>query len=316
MANAQITNASLLADGVRLSHMISLEINRLLTDTSNLRNSPYLTYIGSINGIGSNVIRVRKYGLGGRDSFKSATSENHDHAADYEDIDASFVDCTVSRQYLIRNISDLASMAGYGSADLNPFILASDMALSYETRFAEMTCDAADLFGTQKGGSTSLMSVDLFFEAISALQTADSNRGADGPFAVVLHPKALNELQDSLRNETSNVISMMQATAEMLEVKGKGYVGKLFGVDVYRSSHVTNAGGAHFNYVLSPGALGYADGVPQSLPQAVDFMTMGKVVCELQRQGTAAVTEIIGHSYLGFKILNDDKGLVIKTSQV
>lgn len=314
MANAQITNAALLSDGVRLSHMISLEINRLLTDTANLRNSPFLQYAGSINGIGSNVIRIRKYGLGGRDAFKEATTENQDHSGDYDDIDASFADITVARQYLIRNISDLASMAGYGDQDLNPFVLASDMAASYETRFAAMTCDAADAFSTVKGDATSLMSVDLFFEAISALQTADSNRGADGPFAVVLHPKALGELQDSLRNETSNAVSMMQATAEMLEVKGKGYVGKLFGVDVYRSSHVTNAAGAHNNYVISPGALGYADGVPSSLPQAVDFMTMGKVVVELQRQGASAITEIIGHAYLGMAIISDERGLVVKTS--
>ena len=158
------------------------------------------------------------------------------------------------------------------------------------------------------------MPVDLFFEAISALQTADSNLGADGPFAMVLHPKALNELQDSLRNETSNAISMMQATAEMLQVKGKGYVGRLFGVDVYRSSHVTNAAGAHNNFVLSPGALGYADGIPQSLPSAVDFMTMGKVLVEMERDGASAVTQVIGHAYLGFAIIDDDRGLVVKTS--
>lgn len=314
MATAKITNASLLTDGVRLSHMISLEINRLLTDTSNLRNSPYLSYAGSINGLGSNVIRIRKMGLGGRDSFASAGTENQDHSADYKDIDAAFADITVSRQYLIRNISDLASMAGYGAQDLNPFVLASDMALSYETRFSELTCDAADLFSTIKGGATSTMSVDLFFSGISALQTADSNIGADGPFAIVLHPKALNELQDSLRNETSNAISMMQATAEMLEVKGKGFVGKLFGVDVYRSSHVNDSAGAHFNYMLSPGAIGYADGIPTQLPKAVDFMQMGKVLVEMERDGASASTQIIGHAYLGFKIVDDNRGLLIKTS--
>jgi len=314
MATAKITNSALVTDGVRLDHMISLEINRLLTDTANLRNSPYLTYAGSINGIGSDTIRIRKYGLGGRDSFRAATTENSDQSANYDDIDAEYADIAVARQYLIRNISDLASMAGYGSQDLNPFVLAADMALSYETRFAELTADAADGFGTTVGSASDVMSVDLFFEAISDLQVADSNRGADGPFAMVLHPKALGELQDSLRNETSNAISMMQATAEMLEVKGKGYVGKLFGVDVYRSSHVTTAAGAHNNFVLSPGALGYADGVPQQLPSAVDFMTMGKVLVEMEREGASASTQIIGHAYLGFAIVSDDRGLVIKTS--
>jgi len=314
MANAKITNASLYSDGVRLEHMISLEINRLLTDTANLRNSPFLTYAGSINGLGTDTIRVRKYGLGGRDSFSDAGSENSDEAANYTDIDAEWADISVARQYLIRNISDLASMAGYGSQDLNPFVLASDMAASYETRFAELTSDAADSFTTIKGSASVDFTVDLFFEAISALHVADSNRGADGPYALVMHPVALNQLQDSLRNETGNAISMMAATADMLAVKGKGYVGSLFGVDIYRSSHVNSAASAYFNYMLSPGAIGYADGVPTQLPSAVDFMTMGKVLVEMERQGTAASTQIIGHAYLGFSIIDQAKGLLVKSS--
>ena len=314
MANAKITNASLLSDGVRLSHMISLEINRLLTDTANLRNSQFLTYAGSINGIGSDTIRVRKYGLGGRDSFADAGSENSDEAANFTDIDASTADIAVSRQFLIRNISDLASMAGYGSQDLNPFILASDMALSYETRFAELTADAADSFNQTKGSSSVDFTVDLFFEAISALHTKDSNRGADGPYALVMHPVALNQLQDSLRNETGNAISMMAATADMLQVKGKGYIGKLFGVDIYRSSHVNSAASAYSNYLLSPGAIGYVDGVPTSLPSAVDFMTMGKVLVEMERDGAAASTQIIGHAYMGFGIISNERGLLVKSS--
>ena len=314
MANAKITNASLFSDGVRLEHMISLEINRLLTDTANLRNSPFLTYAGSINGMGTDTIRVRKYGLGGRDSFSDAGSENSDEAANYTDIDAEYADISVARQYLIRNISDLASMAGYGSQDLNPFVLASDMAASYETRFAELTSDAADSFSTIKGSASVDFTVDLFFEAISALHVADSNRGADGPYALVMHPVALNQLQDSLRNETGNAISMMAATADMLAVKGKGYVGSLFGVDIYRSSHVNSAASAYFNYMLSPGAIGYADGVPTQLPSAVDFMTMGKVLVEMERQGTAASTQIIGHAYLGFSIIDQAKGLLVKSS--
>jgi hypothetical protein len=318
MANAKIfygtSTTGLLGDGVRLSHMISLEINRLLTDTANLRNSPFLTYAGSINGQGTDTVRLRKYGLGGRDSFSAATSENSDEAANFTDIEAEYADIQVARQYLIRQISDLASMSGYGSQDLNPFILASDMALSYETRFAQLTADAADSFGTTKGSSAVDFTVDLFFEAISALHVAGSNRGADGPYALVIHPVALNQLQDSLRNETGNAISMMAATADMMAVKGKGYIGQLFGVDIYRSSHVNSAASAYSNFMLSPGAIGYADGVPTSLPSAVDFMTMGKVLVEMDRLGAQASTQIIGHSYLGFSVIDDDKGLLVKSS--
>ena len=55
---------------LRLSAMISQEINLLLRDTSNLRNSPFISYAGSINGLGSDTIRVRKAGLDGFDLLK------------------------------------------------------------------------------------------------------------------------------------------------------------------------------------------------------------------------------------------------------
>ena len=115
---------------------------------------------------------------------------------------------------MIRQISDLGTLAGYGSQDLNPFNLASDMALSYEARFAQLTADCASLLTTNTVGSASVdMTVDLFFSAIASLQNADSGRGADASQScIVLHPVALNSLQDSLRSESNNAVSMMQAT--------------------------------------------------------------------------------------------------------
>lgn len=311
-----ITNSAMASADFRLSQMISLEINRLLADTSNLRNSPFLQYAGSINGLGTDTIVVRKYSLGGRDLFKAASTEISDETSGAIDPTTS-VSATIqaARQYLIRQISDLASLAGYGQQDLNPFNLAADMVNSYEARFAELTADAASGLSTNVVGSASVtMTVDLFFDAIQALQEADSNRGVDATdLCLVLHPAALGSLQDSLRSESNNAVAMMQATADMLEIKGRGYAGKLFGVDVYKSSFVNTASLAHENFMLSPQCIAYCDGIPSQLPSAVDFMTMGKVLVEMQRQGTEALTQIIGHAYLGFGIVDQNRGCLIKT---
>jgi len=294
--------------------MISLEVNRLLVDNANLRNSPFIHYAGSINGMGTDTIRARKYGLGGRDSFAAATAEDHDHSADSTAVSVGYADIGVARQYLIRSISDLATMAGYGPDALNPVMLAADMAASYENRFAVMSCTQAASLGTIKGSNAVDFTVDLLFNAIFGLETADSNRGADGPFCAVLHPKALTDLQDSLRNETSNAVSMMTATEAMLQAKGKGFVGNLMGVEIYRSSHVTQGAGAFNNFFLSPGCLAYADGVPQLLPNFTDAVNLGKVLVEMERAGSSAVTRIVGHAYLGFAILDDNRGLLAKCS--
>ena len=306
-------SGSLEANGFHLNQMISLEVNRLLVDNANLRNTQFLRYAGSINGMGSDTIRVRRYGLGGYNSFRAAAAEDTD-VSTVDNVTVAYSDVTVARQYLLRKISDLATMAGYGPDALNPMLLAADMAASYETRFAELTCAMGKTFTTIKGSSSVDFTVDLFFESIFGLETAASNKGADGPFAAVLHPKALTDLQDSLRNETSNAVSMMQATAEMLRIKGKGYMGNLFGTEVYRSSHVTEAGGAKENFFIPPNALCYADGVPVQMSGNPDIVNLGKVVVELDRTATAAVTSIIGHAYIGFAKLEDDRGLVAKCS--
>ena len=313
-----ITNSGLDTSGFRLDHMISLEINRLLADTSNLRNSPFLQYAGSVNGLGTDTIRIRKYSLGGRDLFQGATGvspEINDEIGNAIDPTVAFADIQVARQYLIRQISDLGALAGYGAQDLNPFNLAADMVNSYEARFAELTADTASSLTTNSVGSASTaMTVDLFFSAFQKLQESDSGRGVNTTdLCMVLHPVALGSLQDSLRSESNNAVAMMQATQDMLEVKGRGFVGKLFGVDVYKSSFVNVNTGAHENFLLAPGCIAYADGVPTQLPKAVDFMTMGKILVEMQREGTQALTQIIGHGYLGFGIVDQFKGCLIST---
>lgn len=305
------THAGLEGD-LRLSAMISQEINLLLRDVSNLRNSPYISYAGSINGLGSDTIRLRKAGLDGFDLFETPTNEA-DEAAVQDFTDAK-IDIAVARLALMYKMTDLASMTGFGGSDIDPFRLAQSMAGSYEASFADKTADAVDDFTNIVGSASTQMSVDDFFNAIFQLEKAASNKGAIAPFAAILHPVALTELQDSLRNETGNAISYMAATQDMLMAKGAGFVGNLLGVDVYKSSYINNAGGAHLSAMFGVGALGYADGVPASLPGAAQSMSMGKVLVEMERDGAKAITSIIGHAYLGLSVIDDDRGVVIKST--
>ena len=297
---------------LRLSAMISQEINLLLRDVSNLRNSPYISYAGSINGLGSDTIRLRKAGLDGFDLFETPTNEADE--ASVQDFTDAKVDIAVARLALMYKMTDLASMTGFGGSDIDPFRLAQSMAGSYEASFADKTADAVDDFTNIVGSASTQMSVDDFFYAIFQLEKAASNKGAIAPFAAILHPVALTELQDSLRNETGNAISYMAATQDMLMAKGAGFVGNLLGVDVYKSSYINNAAGAHLSAMFGVGALGYADGVPASLPGAAQSMAMGKVLVEMERDGAKAITSIIGHAYLGLSVIDDDRGVVIKST--
>jgi len=295
---------------LRLSAMISQEINLLLKDNTNLRNTPLLSYQGSINGTGSDTVRVRLAGLDGYDSMASAGTEISDESLNTTGLTINSADLVAARQYIIYQMSDLSSMSGFGGSDVDPFRIAQSIAGSYETRFAELTGEAAASFTTTAGANTTTLSVDDFFDAIFALEQASSGAGATGPYACVLAAKALTELQDSLRNETGNAVSRMQSSMDMLQAKGENFAGNLFGCDVYRSAHVNeNASSGFDNFMISPMALGFVDGIPSGVQGSADLMSMGKVVVEFDRRPMSASTFIVGHAYLGIGIIEDARGV-------
>jgi len=295
---------------LRLSAMISQEINLLLKDNTNLRNTPLLSYQGSINGTGSDTVRVRLAGLDGYDSMASAGTEISDESLNTTGLTINSADLVAARQYIIYQMSDLSSMSGFGGSDVDPFRIAQSIVGSYETRFAELTGEAAASFTTTAGANTTTLSVDDFFDAIFALEQASSGAGATGPYACVLAAKALTELQDSLRNETGNAVSRMQSSMDMLQAKGENFAGNLFGCDVYRSAHVNENASAGFdNFMISPMALGFVDGIPSGVQGSADLMSMGKVVVEFDRRPMSASTYIVGHAYLGLGIIEDARGV-------
>lgn len=309
----EITFSGLTGD-LRLAQMITAEINLLLRDVANLRNSQFMSYVGSINGLGSDTLRVRKAGLDGRD-LMSELAENA--AVANTALTDGHVDVAVGRYSMMYTITDLATMTGYGPNDIDPIRLAASMSESYEATFADITADTASSgFTTSKGSNTQDFSVDAFFDGIFELEKADSQRGAVGPFCSVLKPKALTELQTSLRDETSNAISMMAATAEMLKIKGanSGYVGSLFGCEIYKSSYVnTNASSGYDNFMFSVGAFGYADGVPAVLAGAAQTQRFDKILIEMDRDPTYAQSKILAHAYLGMAVLDANKGVLINS---
>ena len=184
MAN-EITNTGLVGD-LRLAQMISAEIRLLLKDSVNLRNTPFVDFVGSINGMGSDTIRVRKAFLDGEDGFSEFTGATEENAVANKPLVDGHVDVVCKRNSLAYAITDLASMTGMGQ-DIDPFRIAEHISRSYDALFAKLT---AAVFGgfTAQVGSASALTVDVWVDAIQALEAAASNKGAPGPYVCVLHP--------------------------------------------------------------------------------------------------------------------------------
>jgi hypothetical protein len=204
-------------------------------------------------------------------------------------------------------------MTGMGANDIDVMRLAQSMAGSYEAYFAELTGDTIDDFTAVVGTSGVIFDVDTMLAGIFQLEQADSSRGVPGPYAAILHPKQLTELQDSLRNESNSIFAYSPATLEAIGMKGPGYVGRFLNVDLYSSSYVNTDGTDRQGALFGVGALSYADGVPAALPGSVDAMNMGPIVVELDRDPASASTSVVGHAYLGMAVIDDARGVRLRS---
>lgn len=307
---ANITNHSLVGD-LRLQQMLSQEIKLLLTDARNLRNTPFLDFVGSINGMGSDTIRVRKAGLDGFDSFAEFTGSSgsfqEDSAVGETTLTDGHADIVVKRQALMYKITDLANMTGMG-ADIDPFRIAESIAKSYELLFAELTGTTVAGF-TQSVTQVAALTVDDFISAFQTLELAASGKGAPGPYVALLHPEQWQDLQADIRTEQNNALAFAPASFEAMSAKGPGYKGSYLGVDIYTSSHITQSAGQHVGALWAPGAIGFATGKPAALVGAAESMDMGDVLIEMDRDATRALTSIVGHCYVGMGIVDADRGV-------
>lgn len=210
-----ITNNSLVGD-LRLAQMISQEIRLLLTDSTNLRNTPFMDFVGSINGMGSDTIRVRKAGLDGYDGFTAFTGATEGNAVSDTALTDGHVDVVVKRQALAYSITDMAGMTGLGGGDVDPFRIAESIARSYDALFANLTGAAVAGFTVVKGTTATALDVDKFLDAIQALEAAASNKGAPGPYVAVLHPKQFADLQDDILSLSNGILQFIPASYEAI----------------------------------------------------------------------------------------------------
>ena len=298
---------------LRLEKIISQEIRILLKDSTNLRNTPFIDYCGSINGTGSDTIRVRKAGLDDGD-FSAFTGLTEAGQVSDSTITDAGVDIVVKRQALAYSLSDLGGMTELAGAvnGIDPFRIAESISNSYDKLFAVLTASTVASFTTIMGQSGVANTVGNFIDAIQALEQAASGVGAPGPYVALLHPKQFADIQDNILAQTNGILQFIPASYEAISAKGSHYKGSFLGVDIYTSSHITNDGVDNLGALFAPGAIGYANGMPSALPGAVQTMDMGEVLIEMDREADKALTRIVGHCYLGMSIIDDNRGVLFK----
>lgn len=292
---------------LRLAAMIENEVRAVLADMASIRNSGALLYAGDVAGIGSKVMRMRYADWGANTPFASATDGGEVTATA---LTPSTTDITIGRSALRYDITDLAALTGLG-IDIDPFTIAQKMAMSAEARINQIIAATFASASNSVGTSGVDMSVDDFYDAMFQLE-AENN---DGQFYCVLHPQQLSDLRDSLRSESNNALAFSPATEDMLAAKGQGFAGRFGGVDIFKSSFVTEAAGDKIGAMMSRGGVAYAVGTPRPLAGAgVEIRPAGTpVVVAFQRDESKGLTEVMGHLYCGAAITEDERIVKIVT---
>jgi HK97 family phage major capsid protein len=158
--------------------------------------------------------------------------------------------------------------------------------------------DLVDLFGSFASGNDlglagTELTADLLLKAESTLRALNVPR----PYYAVFHPKAVFNLKKTLTQAGySGTATALSSTGE--NVFGSGFVGNIFGIDVYENANITVDGSDDsVGGVFHPMSLGLA--------MKMDFKL------ETQRDASLRATEIVGTVTYGKGVVKDDYGCAV-----
>lgn len=292
-----------LTSSARVSAVLSQMIAVKLYDTATLVNHPSIMRVNPAPGSTTVQIPVISWGANGM----SAVAENASVANTA--LTTSSVTCVLARQALRRQISDLAQVTAQGvPLDVTLQGLADDMSAAWSKRGTTMISALASGFSNSVGSTGVDLSVTAFYNAIFSLQlTANS-----GQFVAILHNQQINDLMSSLRSE-SGPGQYLAATQEMLNAKGPGFKGQLFGVDLFGTNTVAtaNAGADYLGMMIAPNAIAMATASVSPIVGSTTQAAVSPVTVEFERDASNGSTIIVGSLLAGVCEVDDAKGVGI-----
>lgn len=249
-------------------------------------------YLGNISGQNSNVLSRAVYSVDGTDPLQN-TGENV--GVGNTPFTPGKVSCTVTRQSKkYGGHSDIVSIIQKGRLSRQTFI--DGVAGDYQMTACGQICSVLDGFSTPVGTSGAPLTVAVFQAALAAAQA----KNLPGPYLCILSPKAWSQLVASASTATGT-IPLIQATQEMMKLRGNGYQGSWLNVDIFVSSKVVtmNGGLDYANAILGAGSIVWGDGDFDPSTLISDQTLIGKVLFEVDRNRPAGSNDYIEHMYFG-----------------
>jgi len=233
-----------------------IAIQRRLEDALNVQAAGLVRLVGDAAGSGSDVIRVTNIGGIGYNLAMSALA-SETAAITPSPFDLGYSTVTIADYGLAFEESYKAQILGREPAAMLD-ALVQTMPESFLRTLRDLTATTIAGFSTSVGVSGAALEMDHLLDLLAAFR---ENPGAGQP-VVMLHPKQVSDLVDSIRSETTLSLSVsefggvqgLQGGAQTI----RNFAG--LGIDINMSTSVTTSGPDHVGGGYSAGGIGYAVG--------------------------------------------------------
>ena len=275
-----------------LTSTLSKEIELLLADRASFRNNMALVDMGDVAGSNSTTRKQRYAGL---DGYTEMAAVAEGAAVANTALADNSQTVAVGRQALQYEETDLAEMI-LEDGSVDPERLAASMVGSADMRFTSMICGVIDDFSQTAGLSGADFTFAYFQSGIYLLERAPCPTGI---LWSILAPIQVTDLQTDVTS-LGGVVQYMAATQEMITAKGQGLIGKLLGVEIFKSQKVATSGSDRKGGIWHRGAVLFAEGTPKGKRIAANqVLKTGRIMVEFERNASSALTKVVGNYYVG-----------------
>ena len=276
-----------------LAEALANEWELLIADRRALPLHPALKYVGRINDMKSNTVKVSHVGLFGYDLHAQTGDGSAVPNTALPDGSSTITVVRFSKAY---EATDLARIVRSGIFD--PAILAQDSLQSSAGRMVQLAADVVDGFTLTAGVS----GVDLdAADVLSALGVADVNN-LRGPFMGALHGQQWADLQLDLGTAVGGTLAFNAATGDLIGLRGDAFKGSWLGVDWFVFNRINSDGTDRKGGIWGPGGVLWMDGAAPVDDPTQQMQIGGHILFERVRNGRSAETAYVQHCYMGMSM--------------
>lgn len=284
----------------RVAAVLAGDFELLAADRNRLPSHPALLYAGDFAGSGagrdsSSVKRISLLGLMGYDvpaPVAEGAAIVPQRVADQQ------ATVYVTRRGKAYEPSDEVRFTDpFGAYSTGSF--ASDAVISHDLALTNSIAAIVGGFSLAETTSGTNLTVATFLSAMGQLEAGSQASVAPGMVMSVLYPQQIGDLRDNFATATAGALQWSPAAQDMMRLMGAGYIGRLFGVDLFSSLYVptATAGADSAGGMFTRTGVVWADMTPSA--DMADQVVLGKTLFERARNGLNGTTAYISASWHG-----------------